>query len=283
MPASSSSPMNVCRSKSCGILRLIEEELSNSKVLHSGKAMLFVGVDVSTKFTGMVCLSMHNNKPTFESAVLVPMPTKQDGSMNKNQILHTRFDDLVRGFEQIKQQQHVQWEVTVEDKILLPSKGAVGSHSLAECIVSARIAAKQVFTVTPNIASPLTARAGLGLNDMSSGSSRAKTKQAVVDFAKMHCPALFKSKAYVSAGETDLADAYMLAISALRTALQREMCANIRIQNHFRNCHEPTLRASCTPKDWAMGKVDLEISSQLHTRMPKWLDSIWLVKQLSVM
>lgn len=230
----------------------------------------FVGVDVSTKFTGLVVLSLTPAGGTrFERSALVEMPPALPA--NKGEILHLRFASLVHGFGELYDAR-LAWRVTVEDKVLLQMKGAVGSHSLAECIACARIAAEQVFQTRPSTVSPLSARAGLGLNKMKAGGSRNATKLLVVEFAKQRLPAAAFA---TTKGEEDVADAYVLALSAVKHALCRELCLDEEILKHFRACHQASLERACTARELAAGtKVRDEVRAQLQQRMPKWLDQV---------
>ncbi|KAH9257605.1 hypothetical protein BASA81_004054 [Batrachochytrium salamandrivorans] len=239
----------------------------------------FVGVDVSTKFTGIIVLSLTPAGQTkFEHSTLLEMPPASPS--NKGEILHLRFASLVDGFSKLYNDNddgQLAWRVTVEDKILMQMKGVVGSHSLAECIACARIAAEQVFRTRPNTVSPLTARAGLGLNNMKTGGNRSATKLLVVNFAQQRLPPqAFAGVAKGGGGVEDVADAYVLALSAVKQALCRELCLDEEILKKFKSCHQASLERACTAKELAAGtKVNDEVRAQLEQRMPKWLDQVF--------
>ena len=261
--------MNSCRPKSCGLMAKMEGALQD-RILPSLHSHIFLGLDVSTKFTGLVALELQGKTtPKFLDRELIKMGTGG---------LHGHFHDLRQGIARLHhrinppQQQKLPprpYTVVVEEKIMLSSKGIIGSHSLTEVIVSARLATELVLGVIPKTHSPLTSRAGLKLNEMNLGGTREETKARVVAFVDHVWPCVLADNP-VAQGTSDLADAAILALSGMRAELALAVSREDLLVEQFNTCHGASVRAS------NKGKDTIRLKEEMDKRSKKWIDTLWL-------
>jgi len=270
--------MKPCHARSCGLFPIIDKHVSCWIEEWQRTRRTFVGVDVSSTCTGVAAVQLIKGRVECVHSVALDM--KKKASDSKDTILHRRFDilkhafmDLRKSFEDVKGN----WEISVEDKILRAgtAKGIVGSHTLAEVIVAARIAAYQVFPEhLPSKINPRSARAGLGLNIMGEGASREETKSNVLAFVKETVPDFeFTGKS----SDEDRADAFVIALSAVRSALNRELVNEPDVRKHFQQCHNllPDPKKGNVHKR----KLEDEVTTELDDRIQGWIDEIWLYRQ----
>ena len=170
---------------------------------------------------------------------------------------------------------NLNWEITIEDKILLNNqKGIIGSHTQAEMIAAAKIAAYQIFPNSlPQTTSPKTARAGLDLNK--TGSDRKSTKESVLSFVKKHAVGF---KFFGNDTDEDCADAFVLALHSVRTSIKRELKQDSSITTHFSQCHSESLRSTKISSK----KLQFTLEEQINSRMSSWIDEVWLFKQFPI-
>jgi Holliday junction resolvasome RuvABC endonuclease subunit len=267
--------MKPCTAKSCGIMPLVKSRILKCLNEWEQTNRTFVGIDVSSTCTGVTAIRARGSKIKCICSVALDM--KRKAADDKTSILHRRFDILKNALQILRDkfpEAENRWNVAVEDKIVRAggSKGVIGSHTLAEVIVAARIAAYQVFPEhIPMKINPRSARAGLGLNIVGEGAGREETKANVLEFVKTHA---INFEVTDKVTDQDRADAFIVALSALRSALNVEISVDNEIRKHFRNCHAPV---STNTKENVRLSKELELN--FNDRIQGWSDDVWLLHQ----
>jgi len=236
----------------------------------------FIGIDVSSSVTGLTAVRFDRSLVSCVYSVVVELKNSKSQSSDCA-VLHERFDKLKRALISLRESQKQvegNWEVSVEDKIVRAGgkKGVIGSHTLAEMIAAARIAAHDVFPeAIPSKINPRSARAGLGLNAIGEASGREETKENVVELVKSTAPGFVLTG---KKADQDRADAFIIALSGIRSAIKRDLLSDVDICQQFVKCHGH-IDFGSTKKS----RNEKLLFEELESRFSPWVDDIWLQKQ----
>jgi hypothetical protein len=273
-----------CTAKSCGLYSILKSSLSQLLLKYESEARLFIGLDVSSVNAGLAVLQVVDGRVTCIESDVVSL--KRASKDTDDSILEKRFAIMRDRFQQLhlKHRSHSRestWEICVEDKIVRAggAKGVIGSHTLAETLVAARLAASIEFPgVQVRTINPRSARAGLGLNPRFEA-SREETKKHVQAFVKVNFPGVQWTNKIT---DEDRADACIIALSALRLSLKRDLVADPGVRHHYSACHVSALglAASQPLSPFQIRKRDELLSEALFERMQLWIDDTWLSESM---
>lgn len=291
-----------CSAKRCGVLTTVERGVRATLDAWHEERRLFLGIDVSTVVCGVCVLSadpLRLVRVERSQALVLRSAEKritgsgksgiavsvqlQDEDLGRDRNLFARMDMLQAAFTELKsiEQDPVTsdaaagsssalgkkkinpWTISIEDKLLRVQqgkKGIIGLYSLAEVHVASRLACRNVFGVEPVLVHPSTARSRMGLK----AEAGENAKELVISLVNKLEPGMLATKVkselkYVN----DRADAYIIAMYAMRHALCAELLRNEHVVRAFRACH---LKHVSNP---------VQLESELASRLPKWVDEIF--------
>lgn len=250
-----------CRTDSCRVLAAVQTKVPSILDQWETHKRVFVGVDVSTVYTGVAALGIENRRAVCLASSVINMkrPKVQANVVNRLQLLRQGLTEF-RGHLTSKGFLNPPCSVTIEDKVVR-SGGSRGIHAMTEVIVLAQVAGHEAFGCEcPDLINARTAREGLGLNKLDS--DRATAKQGVRAFVDANFPSQVPFEGLKR--DEDRADAVIVALGGLRGGIRSSLAQDSEIQQLFAACHA----------SWSADDKDKKLRG--------WINQVWLSTQFSL-